>query len=203
MSKFFDFFQKKKFSIDVLEKMKDEISDYRTDIQNGLRENKSKLKRMIAKGLSPSPIAAMRYKRVQLLDKQMDGLIDTIDGMMFEVEFQEAIKAIQTISSDLYNDLNMFKIFDEVDNRMKEVMKIQIDYVKNMDKEIEKQDLWLKNLEEQTDDQRIELEKEFGYLGDELLAEFIMEDEELVKELPAEVKEKPIVKQIVAILDKE
>jgi len=202
VNKFFEFFRRKKFSIDDLEEMKEDIQEYQMNLRSGLRENKAKLKRMIKKGRTPSPMAVMRYKKVQLMDKQMGGLIDTIDGMMFEVEFQEAIASIRTISTDLYESLNMFKVFEEVDKRMKEVMNVQVNYAKNMDKEVKKQEMWLENLKEKTEDQRIELEEEFDYLGDELLAEFIMEDKELVEELPDEVKEKPIVKQVIMMLEK-
>ncbi|NPD90019.1 MAG: hypothetical protein HGN29_15000 [Asgard group archaeon] len=202
MNKFFEFFKRKKFSIDDLEEMKEDIQEYQMNLRSGLRENKAKLKRIIKKGRTPSPMAVMRYKKVQLMDKQVGGLIDTIDGMMFEVEFQEAIASIRTISTDLYESLNMFNFFKEVDKRMKEVMNVQVNYTKNMDKEVKKQEFWLENLEEKTEDQRIELEEEFDYLGDELLVEFIMEDKKLVEELPNEVKEKPIVKQVIMMLEK-
>lgn len=182
--------------------MKEDIQEYQMNLRSGLRENKAKLKRIIKKGRTPSPMAVMRYKKVQLMDKQVGGLIDTIDGMMFEVEFQEAIASIRTISTDLYESLNMFNFFKEVDKRMKEVMNVQVNYTKNMDKEVKKQEFWLENLEEKTEDQRIELEEEFDYLGDELLVEFIMEDKKLVEELPNEVKEKPIVKQVIMMLEK-
>lgn len=202
--KFIDFFKrKKKFSLEELEDIKESINDYVTEINRGSRESKRKIKNMIRKGRTPSPSLTMNYRRFKLINQQLTGFVDTIDGMIFEVEFQGVLSKIEQQSKDVFEAINSENIMATVDARLKDFVKSQIKYAEKVEQEIAKQETWLDNLQQVVEDHELESEMNLEYMTDEILVEFIIDDKEFAEELPAEVKEKPIIKQVITMLDKE